>query len=146
MQSVSPSVSPGFYVNATPPKPLNRILRNIVVKDMVYRCAYYKELLVHFFTGSYAPFERRNLTKIKYSTKTVCQRNSFETAQQNFTKLCIYEGQTLKMCIFTGNLYIYIFSGSYMYVPFELRNLTKIKYTTKSVCNRNSSKLSHRIS
>ena len=37
----------------------------------------------HSFPGSYAPFELRNLTKIKYTTKIVCQCDSSETAEQN---------------------------------------------------------------
>ena len=32
-----------------------------------------------------------------------CQRNSFETARQNFVKLCSYEGHNVQICIFTGN-------------------------------------------
>ena len=40
-----------------------------------------------FIPGNYASFELRNLAKIKYSTETVCQRNSSETGQQNFVKL-----------------------------------------------------------
>ena len=44
------------------------------------------------FSRNYAFFELRNLTKMKDTTETVCQRNSSETAQQNFLKLCINEG------------------------------------------------------
>ena len=55
------------------------------------------------FTGNYdtifpwsnAPFERRNLAKINYITKTVCQPKSSENAEQNFVKLCSYEGPTV---------------------------------------------------
>ena len=32
-----------------------------------------------------------------------CQRNSSETAQQNFLKLCSYEGHNAQICISTGN-------------------------------------------
>ena len=32
-----------------------------------------------------------------------CQRNSSETAQQNFVKLCSDEGHNVQICIFTGN-------------------------------------------
>ena len=34
----------------------------------------------------------RNLTKMKDTTETVCQRTFSEAAQQNFMKLCRYEG------------------------------------------------------
>ena len=36
-----------------------------------------------------------NLAKMKDTTETVCKRNSSETAQQNFLKLCSCEGQTM---------------------------------------------------
>ncbi|XP_078325935.1 uncharacterized protein LOC111122494 isoform X2 [Crassostrea virginica] len=42
-----------------------------------------------------ALFELRNLIQIKDTTKTVCQHNSSETAQQNFLKLCSDEGHNV---------------------------------------------------
>ena len=90
--SISQSISPVFLVSATPLKPLNRISWNfVVVKDIPCRCAYLQEILIHFFSRNYALFELRNLTKIKDNTKTVCQRNSSEAAQQNFVKLCSFK-------------------------------------------------------
>ena len=53
------------------------------------------EILIIFFSRSYAFFELRNLAKMKDTTETVCQRTSSETAQQNFVKLCSYEGHTM---------------------------------------------------
>ena len=44
------------------------------------------------FSQSYTRFELRNLTKMEDTTETVCQRNSSEVTQQNFVKLCSYEG------------------------------------------------------
>ena len=46
-----------------------------------------------FFLGVMPLFKLRNLTKIKdtYILKTDRQRNSTETTQQNFVKLCSYE-------------------------------------------------------
>ena len=41
-----------------------------------------------FFSRSYALCELRNLDKIKDTTETVCQRNSSETAKQNFVEHC----------------------------------------------------------
>ena len=55
---------------------------------------------------------------MKDTTETVCQRNSTETAPQNFVKLCSYEGQNVKICIFTGNADL-IFFGA-IYIPFEI--------------------------
>ena len=40
-----------------------------------------------------------------------CQRNSSETAQQNFVKLCSYEEHTMQMCIYTGNSDSIFFRG-----------------------------------
>ena len=92
--SVSQSISPVFLVSATPLKPLNRISWNsVVMKDIMCRCAYPQEILIQFFSRSYSLFELRNLTKMKDTTDTVCQRNSSETAEQNFVKLCSYEGR-----------------------------------------------------
>ena len=45
-----------------------------------------------FFSRNYALFELRNLAKMKDTTETVCQRNSSKATQQNFVKLCSYEG------------------------------------------------------
>ena len=56
------------------------------------KCAYPQEILIPFFFSEYALFELRNLTKMKVSTETVCQRNSSEVAQQNFVELRNYEG------------------------------------------------------
>ena len=47
------------------------------------------------FSLNYALFELRNLTKIEDTTETVSQRNSSETAQQNFLKLCSNEGHNV---------------------------------------------------
>ena len=96
-QSISQSVSPSvFLVGAIPLKPLNRILWNFVVmKDIMCRYAYPQEILIpFFFSWNYALFELKNLAKMKDTTETVFQRNSSETAQQNFLKLCTcsYEG------------------------------------------------------
>ena len=69
-QSVSQSVSPVFLVSETPLKPLNRISWNfLVMKDIMCRCAYPQEILIHFFSRSYALFELRNLTKMKDTTQ-----------------------------------------------------------------------------
>ena len=64
------------------------------------------------------------------------------TPEQNLVKLCSYKGYmyTLKMCIIHRKIMINFFSGSY--APFELRN----KYTTETVCFRNTSKALNRIS
>ena len=62
------------------------------MKDIPCRCAYPQEILIPFFSRSYALFEFRNLAKMKDTTEKVCQRNSSETAQQNVVKLCSNEG------------------------------------------------------
>ena len=49
-----------------------------------------------FFSRSYALFEFRNLAIImEDSTETVCQRNSSETARQNFLNLCSCKVHTM---------------------------------------------------
>ena len=69
-QSVSQSVSPVFLVSATPLKPLNRISWNVVdIKDIMCRYAYPQEILIPFFSRSYALFELRNLAKMKDTTQ-----------------------------------------------------------------------------
>ena len=75
------------FVSATLLKPLNIISWNFVVmKDIMCRCANWKEILIQFFfAGVTANFELRNLGKIKYTTETVCQRNSsINTIYWNF--------------------------------------------------------------
>ena len=83
-QSVSQSVSPDFLVSA----------KFVVMKDIMCRCAYPQEILIQCFFLVLRPFELRNLTKMKDTTvlKTACQRNSSETAHQNFVKFFSYEG------------------------------------------------------
>ena len=66
----------------TPLKLLNGISWNFVVmKDIMCRCVYLQEIFIPFVSKNYALFELRNLTKMKETTETVCQRNSSETAQ-----------------------------------------------------------------
>ena len=58
-----------FLVSATLLKPLNRITWNFVVmKDIICTFAYLQEILIAFFSLSYALFELRNLAKRKYTT------------------------------------------------------------------------------
>ena len=64
-----------------------------------------------------------------------CQRNSSETAQQNFVNLCSYKGHNMQIRIFTGNFDSIFFRN---FAVFELRKLTKMKDTSEIVCQRNS--------
>ena len=84
-------------VSATPLKWLNRTSWNFVVtKDIICRCANPQEILIlFFFSRNYALFELRNLTKMKDTNETVCQRNSSKVAQQNSLTLCSYEGHNV---------------------------------------------------
>ena len=70
-QSDSKSVSPVFLVSATPLKQLNRIpCIFVVMKNILCRCAYPQEILIHFFfSKSYALFELKNLAKMKDTTQ-----------------------------------------------------------------------------
>ena len=81
----------------------------VLMKDILCRRAYSHEHLIHFFYGSYGPFEHRNLAKIKNIAKTDCQPNSSETPQQNLLKLCSYEGHTVYMFISTGHSDLIVF-------------------------------------
>ena len=54
------------FVSATPLKQLNRISWHFVVmKDIMCTCAHPQEILIPFFSRSYALFELRNLAKMK---------------------------------------------------------------------------------
>ena len=71
-QSVSQSVL--FFLSLYPMKPLNRISWNfVVIKDIMCRWAYPQEILIRFFSQSFALFELRNLANMKDTTETVCQ-------------------------------------------------------------------------
>ena len=50
---------------------------------------------VIFFLETMLLFELRKLTKMKDTTEKVCQHNSTEKAQQNWVKLCSYEGHNV---------------------------------------------------
>ena len=43
----------------------------------------------------YAPFYFLKFAKMKFTTEKAYQRNSFETAQQNFVKLCSFKGHNV---------------------------------------------------
>ena len=58
------------------------------MKALVFRCAYPQEILIQFFLRVILLFELRNLIKFKDTTQNSRQRNSTETAQENFVKLC----------------------------------------------------------
>ena len=73
---------------------------------------------------------------MKDTTKTVCQRNSSETAQQNFLKLCSIEGHNVHRKL------LFNFFSIRITPFFELKNLTKMKDTTETICQRNSSEAS----
>ena len=55
----------------------------VVIKDIPCRFACLPQILIQVFSGSYALFKSRNLTKFKY-TETVCQQNFSATTEQNF--------------------------------------------------------------
>ena len=67
----------------------------------------------------------------------MCQLISSETTQQNFVKFCSYEEVTVQKCIFTENFVLDVMLFFYL--------LAKIKYTTETVCQRNSSETSQQI-
>ena len=49
-----------------------------------------------------------------------CKRNSSETAQQNFVKLCSYEGHNVQMRISTGNFDSIFFLGVTLFLNLEI--------------------------
>ena len=49
-----------------------------------------------------------------------CQRNSSETAQHNFVKLCSYEGHNVQMRISTGNFDSIFFLGVTPFLNLEI--------------------------
>ena len=90
-----------------------------------------------FFSRSYALFELRHLDKMKDTTKTACQHNFFDTAQQNFMKRCSYEGHNVYICIYTWNFDAISFLGITPF--FNLEICLKWKILLKTVCQLNSS-------
>ena len=63
------------------------------MKDILCICTHLQKSLV----PGIMPFLNQELfVKIIYNTKTVCQRNSYKIGQQNFIKLCSYEGNTVE--------------------------------------------------
>ena len=86
-QSVSPSVL--FFLSA--------FLWNRSTKfsETCVDAYIHKKFWFSFFLGILPLFELRNLAKMKDTIETVCQRNSSKSAQQNFVKLCRYEGHNV---------------------------------------------------
>ena len=82
-----------------------------------------------FFFRSFALFERRNLSKMKDTT----QRNSSEAAQQNFVKLCSYEGHNVRVDAHIHRKFWFIFFSELH--PFLTYKFDQNKDTTqKFVC------------
>lgn len=73
----------------------------VSIKNILCRFVYSQELSFQFFSGNYVLFELKNMAKITHATETDCQRNSSDTAQQSFMKLCSYE-ETYGVHIFLG--------------------------------------------
>ena len=91
----------------------------------------------NIFSRSYVLFELRNFARMKDTTKTVCQLNSSETAQQNLLKLSSNEGHRCVDVHIHKKFLFNFFSRSC--ALFEHRNLAKMKDTTETVCQRKSS-------
>ena len=89
--------------------------------------AYPQEILIHYFSWSYARFELRNFAKMKDTTETVCQRNSSVTAQQNFGNTVVVKDIP---CRCAQEILIQFFFSDLR--PFELRKLAKMKDTTQN--------------
>ena len=94
----------------------------VVMKDILCRCTYLQGILIQILSsGNHAPFEHRNLSKIKYTTETVCQCNSSENPLQNFMKLCRTLWKTCR-CAYLQEILIQFGGGGWNYDPFELGN------------------------
>ena len=83
---------------------------------------------VFFFLGSMPLFNLKIWPKC--NTETVCKSNTSKTAQK---KLCSWIDE-------------HISGISQNYAPKKPTNLAKIKYATETLCQRNSSKNTYRIS
>ena len=55
-------------------------------------CAYPQEIFIQFISRSNALFELINLAKMKDTTQNSLSAQLLEAPQQNFMKLCSYEG------------------------------------------------------
>lgn len=70
----------------TPLNPLNRISCNFVVIRTYDVDS--PEFTINCFPRNYATFKDRNLSKIEYTTETICLHNSPENTSQISAKLC----------------------------------------------------------
>ena len=79
-----PSVSPVFFVSATPLKLLNRIFRNfVVIKDIMYRCAYSPGIFFKIFS-------KWNIL-LKQFVRATTLKSPYRILW-NFVVLCIFSG------------------------------------------------------
>ena len=77
-----------FFISTTPQQNFVKLC-----SYEAHRCAYFQESLIQFFSWELCPFRT---FLMKYTTETVCQHNSSETAQQNFVKLFfVMEGHSV---------------------------------------------------
>jgi hypothetical protein len=82
------------FVSDSPLTLLNGIYWNMVVfKDMTWRCACRKEILIRLFFYELCPFELRTFEIC--TTETVCDRFFSETTERNFLKLGSYYGNNM---------------------------------------------------
>ena len=78
------------------------------------RCAYPQKILIQLYLGVAPFFNLEIWPKSKILLKIVRQHNSTETAQQNFVKLCSYEGHNVYIWIFTGNADLIFFKEQFI--------------------------------
>ena len=85
------------FISATPLKPLNRISWNFVVmKDLMCRSAYVQEILIKFFSRSYALFELLN-SKWKIILKQFVSATPLKPLNRNCTSF-VFQWVTALYC------------------------------------------------
>ena len=124
------------FVSATPLKQLNRVSWNfVVVKEIPCRCAYPQEILIQLIT----PFLKLEIwPKWKILLKLFVSVTPLKPLNRISWNFVVVKDI---LCRYTYPQEILIHFFSRRYSLFELRNLIKMKDTTETVYQRNSSEV-----
>ena len=146
---IRPSVSQSWFLcqrNSSKTAQQNSA-KHCVVKGMMCRCAYYKELLIHFLLGIMPLLNVEIWPKLNILLKQFVSAIPLKPLNRILWNFVVMKDKLCK-CAYLQEIFIYMvfFPGATCMPLLNLEIWPKLKYTTKSVCNRNSSKLSHKIS
>ena len=93
----------------------------VVMKEIMWRCAYLKEILIPFFSRSYALFELRNLAKMKDTTVCLVSATPLKPLNRILWNFVVMKDIKCRYA-FLQEMLIWSFWGA-IYIPLFVRLL-----------------------